>query len=244
MNLKFQFPLSGIFQTFKFKLEMENDEKIKDIKSVEQEFKDFILKKRHPCVMAKTVFLMDNYHLQTYENCKDDACLNKLLTDLGQYIDSYNFESNEFESFIAVFPNLNVNSEIEFENTLWKVLQRLHELDDCTWDKNVSNNPDDAAFSFSLKGRAFYIVGLHSESSRIARQAPYPTFVFNLHWQFEKLREMGSYQKVKNMIRKRDKKLQGFINPVLKDFGDDSETKQYSGRAVGSEWKCPFHHKQ
>ena len=210
--------------------------------SIVQEYKDFILKRKHPCVMAKTVFMMDKYQLQTYESRTDDS-LNLLLNDLENYLNAYDFESNEFESFIAVFPNMPADSEIQFENELWKTLQRLHQLDDKAWDERVSNDPENPNFSFSLKGRAFYVIGMHPNSSRIARQSPYPTFVFNLHWQFEKLREMGTYQKVKSMIRKRDKKLQGSINPVLKDFGDDSETKQYSGRNVEAEWKCPFHPK-
>lgn len=54
---------------------------------------------------------------------------------------------------------------------------------------------------------------------------------------------MGKYTTVKKRIRKRDKKLQGTINPVLKDFGKDSEAKQYSGRSVGNDWKCPFQSK-
>lgn len=107
----------------------------------------------------------------------------------------------------------------------------------------MSDDPNNPNFSFSIKGKAFYIVGMHPQSSRLARQAPYCTVVFNLHWQFEKLREMGAYQAVKNKIRLRDKKLQGTINPVLRDFGSDSETRQYSGRNVGAEWECPFHHK-
>ena len=210
--------------------------------SIIQEYKDFILKRKHPCVMAKTVFMMDKYQLQTYESRTDDS-LNLLLNDLENYLNAYDFESNEFESFIAVFPNMPADSEIQFENELWKTLQRLHQLDDQEWDERVSSDPENPNFSFSLKGRAFYVIGMHPNSSRIARQSPYPTFVFNLHCQFEKLREMGTYQKVKSMIRKRDKKLQGSINPVLKDFGDDSETKQYSGRNVEAEWKCPFHPK-
>src|SRR5690554_892041 len=220
-----------------------NDKTKVEIKSIEKEYKDFILKRKHPCVMAKTVFMMDKYHLHSYDNYQDDECLLSLLQDLENYIGNYDFESNEFESFLAVFPNLNINSEIQFENTLWRILQRLHELDNQNWDETVNKDPDDPNFSFSLKGRAFYIVGLHPKSSRIARQSPYPTLVFNLHWQFEKLREMGTYQKVKSTIRKRDKKLQGTINPVLKDFGDDTETKQYSSRQVEKEWKCPFHSK-
>ncbi|MHA7943752.1 guanitoxin biosynthesis heme-dependent pre-guanitoxin N-hydroxylase GntA [Formosa sp. 3Alg 14/1] len=211
--------------------------------AIEADFKDFILKQKHPCVMAKTVFLMEKYHLKTYNSIKAEESAVALLEDLERYINQYDFDSNEFESFIAVFPNDTFDTEIEFENALWKFLQRLHQLDDKDWDPSVSDNPEDSNFSFSLKGRAFYIVGLHPNSSRIARQSPQPTIVFNLHWQFEKLRDMGTYKRVKKRIRKRDKKLQGTINPVLKDFGNDTETKQYSGRQVEGDWKCPFHSK-
>jgi FPC/CPF motif-containing protein YcgG len=52
---------------------------------------------------------------------------------------------------------------------------------------------------------------------------------------------MGVYHKVRNKIRERDIALQGNINPVLEDFGERSEARQYSGRQVESNWKCPFH---
>ncbi|CDF79550.1 conserved hypothetical protein, YqcI/YcgG family [Formosa agariphila KMM 3901] len=224
-------------------METNIDDTLIKIEDIESDFKDFILKQKHPCVMAKTVFSMDKYHLKTYESMTAKTSAVTLLKDLEDYINQYDFESNTFESFIAVFPNDSFKTEIGFENQLWAFLQRLHELDDKAWDSSVSNNPNDSNFSFSLKGRAFYIVGLHPNSSRIARQSPHTTIVFNLHWQFEKLRAMGTYKRVKKRIRKRDKKLQGTINPVLKDFGNDTETKQYSGRQVEREWTCPFHSK-
>ena len=45
---------------------------------------------------------------------------------------------------------------------------------------------------------------------------------------------------MKNMIRARDMAFQGSINPVLEDFGVNSEARQYSGRAVEDNWRCPF----
>ncbi|WP_179008548.1 guanitoxin biosynthesis heme-dependent pre-guanitoxin N-hydroxylase GntA [Winogradskyella forsetii] len=210
---------------------------------LESEYKTFILKQKHPCIMAKTVFLQENYHLKIYEDIEKETSLSSLMDDLKTYINQYNFDSNTFESFIAVFPNNHFETEIDFEKSLWQTLQKLHYLDDTEWDVTVSENPEDTNFSFSLNGKAFYIVGLHPNSSRKARQAPCTTIVFNLHWQFERLREMGTYKTVKKRIRKRDKKLQGTINPVLKDFGNDSEAKQYSGRVVDSDWKCPFQSK-
>lgn len=209
--------------------------------AIEKEFKNFIIEQKHPCVMAKTVFMMNNYHLNIYDSIHDLHTIKNLILDLENYINQYDFTSNEFQSFIAVFPKDNFKTELEFEDVLWTTLQKLYLFDDNEWDKSVSDNPEDSNFSFSIKGKAFYIVGLHKNSSRLARQSPYTALVFNLHWQFEKLREMGTYKKIKKRIRKRDKKLQGYINPVLKDFGKDSEAKQYSGRHVESNWKCPFH---
>lgn len=221
---------------------MKTAEQITDLNrqdAIENAYKDFILTQKHPCIMAKTVFMMDAYHLKVYDDFDSDSAI-RLLNDLGDYIAQYDFESHDFESFLAVFPNTNFESELEFENGLWSMLQQLHNFDDCEWDNTVSDDPHNAKFSFSIKGKAFYVVGLHPKSSRKARQSPYTTLVFNLHWQFEKLREMGTYKRVKKRIRKRDKKLQGSINPVLKDYGNDTEAKQYSGRPIGDAWKCPF----
>ena len=38
----------------------------------------------------------------------------------------------------------------------------------------------------------------------------------------------------------RDEALAGSRNPMLSRHGDTSEARQYSGRAVGADWACPF----
>lgn len=208
---------------------------------LKKEFESFILDKDHPCIMAKTVFTMEEVVLRSYSDLGSTGNAKKLLSDLEKYISNYDFESNDFKTFLAVFPDSPDYSEIEFEKVLWKQLENLKKVDDKAWDPEVSSDPADKHFSFSLGGKAFYIVGMHPGASRKARQSPYPAIAFNLHWQFEKLREMGSYETVRDKIRERDKELQGSINPVLEDFGSHSEARQYSGREVGKDWKCPFH---
>lgn len=205
-------------------------------------FKNYILTENHPCIMAKTVFTMNSAHIKLYDELANSHTTPKLFTDLKNYIENYDFESNKFESFIAVFPTTPTLSEIDFEKLLWQQLQQLHNIDPFKWDSAVSKNPHEDNFSFSIAGKSFYIVGLHPNSSRKARQSPYTAIAFNLHWQFEKLREMGNYQRVRNTIRKRDKQLQGSINPMLEDFGSQSEARQYSGRKVSENWECPFKH--
>ena len=203
-------------------------------------FEDFIIANDHPCIMAKTVFSMNMVNLRSYKNLGNLNQTKYLYKDLKSYIKNYDFESNQFETFIAVFPNSPEFTEIQFEEQLWMQLNQLNAVDEYDWDPSVSNNPHDDNFSFSIAGKSFYIVGLHPNSSRKARRSPYPAIAFNLHWQFEKLREMGTYDRVKTSIRERDEQFSGSTNPMLKDFGSQSEARQYSGRKVGEQWECPF----
>jgi len=109
------------------------------------------------------------------------------------------------------------------------------------WSADVSTDPDDPKFSLSLAGHPFFVIGLHPGASRIARRAPFPVLVFNSHRQFNRLRADGRYAKMQKATRARDTSLQGSINPNLADFGTAAETRQYSGRAVEANWRCPFH---
>ena len=206
-----------------------------------KQFEEFILKNDHPCVMAQTTFKQKSVNFEVFQERLDSALVtSRLLAAVKNYIESYQFENNDFETLITVFPNHPREDERSFEKALWKQLQFLHELDTENWDTSVSSDPNDTKFSFSLNGVSFYIVGMHPDSSRNARKAPFTTLVFNLHWQFEKLRTMNVYDNVRDRIRKRDAETNGSINPMLKDFGKQSEAKQYSGRAVDNSWKCPF----
>ena len=207
------------------------------------QFKKFIIDNDHPCIMSQTVFGSENYRLNTYSNFGSENTALEILTDIKSYLESYDFSTNQFFSFIAVFENCSNYTEMEFENLLWKQLQKIHEAVDVAWDKTVSNDPTNKSFSFSISGIAFYVVGMHPNSSRGARKSPKPSLIFNLHWQFEKLREMGVYTRIRDTIRKRDLQKNGSINPMLLDFGKRSEAPQYSGRVVENGWECPFKHK-
>jgi FPC/CPF motif-containing protein YcgG len=146
-------------------------------------------------------------------------------------------------AFIAIFTGRAPASERAFERRLWSQLQLLHERDDPAmgWDPTVSADPDDPRFSFSFAGTAFFVVGLHPKSSRLARCFRYPALVFNPHAQFEQLRRDGHFERLRDLIRARDIALQGSINPSLADFGERSEAAQYAGRdTTEGPWRCPF----
>ena len=223
--------------------DLQTEQKSTLEKQVRKDFDKFIIEQGHPCVMAQTMFRMDKVSLHVYDHFGSAETAPEILKDLKVYLDNYDFESNDFYTFMAVFNTGEPLTEVRFEKLLWQQLQYLHEEDRQPWDPEVSDDPDNKTFSFSLGGKAFYIIGMHPGSSRKARQSPYPAMVFNLHRQFDQLRKTGTYRQVRDTIRKRDVAFEGDINPMLDDFGNSSEARQYSGRKADDGWKCPFHHK-
>jgi hypothetical protein len=58
---------------------------------------------------------------------------------------------------------------------------------------------------------------------------------------FKRMRARGKFESMKQIIRAREMAFQGSINPMLTNFGESSEARQYSGRVVPDSWPCPFH---
>jgi FPC/CPF motif-containing protein YcgG len=160
-----------------------------------------------------------------------------------EWADAYSREPGLFRSLAFVFEGPCDLSEEAFEGLLWERLQSMSAKDE--WrginpDKRVSDNPNDPHFSLSFGGQAFFVVGLHPNASRPARRFHRPAMVLNLHDQFEELRRAGRYDGLREAILQRDLQLAGSINPMLSRHGETSEARQYSGRVVPPDWKCPF----
>lgn len=207
----------------------------------EELFADYIGAESFPCLAAKTAVARDRviFYRGTSIDCPaDDA---QLLEALKKFASPDNVET-PFRSFVALFPDSNEKSPAEFEKSLWRRLQCLHELDaaEAAWDPDVDSDPASPNFSMSLGGHAFYVVGVHPGSSRLARQFPVTGMVFNLHRQFEQLRAEERYHRFSEAIIERDVALQGCANPMLDEHGNSSEARQYSGRMVADDWVCPF----
>lgn len=200
----------------------------------------FIDDVHYPCVGAKSAIHNNSYRLGIYGGLGEDASTTALARDLKSFVgDSEAFDA-DFATFVAVFEGPSDLDADAFETHLWKQLQQLHDADGDSWDEAVSADPDDPHFSFSFARYAFFVVGLFPASERLSRRFPWPALVFNPHAQFERLRATDQWARMQQVIRRKEEALQGGINPVLRDFGTESEARQYSGRAVDADWQAPF----
>ena len=210
---------------------------------VHESFRTLVLNPAFSCVGARSAIRRGNYRFGLYEGMGSPAATAGLARDLFDFAEEQADLDGEFSTFVASFEAPTGVAEDEFEVLLWAQLEQLHEADrrHHAHDPAVSPDPEDADFAFSFAGRAFFVVGLHAASSRLARRFAWPTLVFNAHRQFDRLREEGRYARLQQAIRRRERDLQGSLNPNLAEFGTISEARQYSGRPAEPDWRCPFH---
>ena len=212
---------------------------------LEQRLFDHVKDIAFPCVGAKSALARGTLEVLACNNIEsawDDVRIHDALM---RFAWAYRENPSLYRSFAVVFDGPEDLDEQTFEAALWERAQSLSDKD--VWrgqryDHRVSADPDNPHFSLSFGGEAFFIVGLHPNASRPARRFGRPTMVFNLHDQFERLRAEGKYEGMREKILVRDETLAGSRNPMLSRHGEASEARQYSGRQVESDWRCPFHY--
>jgi len=196
-----------------------------------------------PCVGAKAAQAkgtLDILGARDIASAWDDLRIHERLRCFAA---RYRAEPTLFRSLAVVFAGPDDLSEEAFEQAIWQRIQSLSDKDvwlGQAWDRRVSPDPANPHFSLSFGGEAFFVVGLHPRASRPARRFARPAMVFNLHDQFETLREQGTYETMREKIMVRDEALAGSRNPMLARHGEASEARQYSGRVVDGGWRCPF----
>ncbi|MDQ3552999.1 MAG: YqcI/YcgG family protein [Chloroflexota bacterium] len=212
-------------------------------RSIHNAFRARVLEPHFSCLGARSAVSGERYRFGLYGALGEEEGTHRLARDLARFAARrQSADTGHFSTFVAAFTGPLLIREARFETLLWKQLQALHEIDarHHAWDASVSGDPGDPMFALSVGGKAFFVVGLHGRASRLTRRFEWPTLVFNPHDQFRRLRATGHFERMQEMIRQREVALQGSINPMLSDFGTRSEARQYAGRAVDEEWRCPF----
>ena len=210
-------------------------------KMAHQLFRSFVEDDRFSCVGAKGAFASGGYRFAMYDGFPSKDGTHGLARDLTAFVAELPYMTARYRTFVAVFNDVTFNEE-SFERRMWEQLQALHEVDSkhFSWDTRVANDPADPRFAFSIAEHGFFIVGMHPAASRVSRRFALPALVFNSRHQFEALKETGHFSKIQELVRERERELQGSLNPNLAPYGAVSEARQYSGRRIPERWRCPF----
>jgi FPC/CPF motif-containing protein YcgG len=210
--------------------------------AIARELEAFVGAPDFPCVGAKAALRRHQLEIFVASDIRSSDCDRIVTHRLQDFAVNSDLERSLFVSYAVIYRGGRALSEAEFETFLWQRLTALHVVDaeDFRWDPQVDSDPNSPHFSLSIGGKGFFVVGLNPGASRASRRFRYPTLVFNLHEQFEKLRAEGRYEPIRAKTIERDIALQGSPNPMLARHGNGPAAAQYSGRLVDKDWKCPF----
>ena len=204
---------------------------------------DHIRTASFPCLGAKAALAKKQLSVMTAHDlfsARDDRAIHRRLVETGQ---AYRRDGELFRSFAVMFEGTPAYDEAEMEAALWTRLQALSDYDAGTGyapDHRISSDPDSHNFALSFGGEGFFVLMLHPNASRASRRFDRCAVIFNLHHQFETLREDGRFEKLSETIIARDTVYSGSRNLMLGEHGKVSSARQYSGRNVGDNWCCPF----
>ncbi|SDN23021.1 guanitoxin biosynthesis heme-dependent pre-guanitoxin N-hydroxylase GntA [Allokutzneria albata] len=145
-----------------------------------------------------------------------------------------------FLTFVATFDGPGPMDELEFERTLWRHLQLVHDIDspDHGVQPGASADPTQPNFGFHVGGHAFFVAAMHPGSSRASRRFPRPALAITSNQQFMALGE--KFVSLQERIRAREMANNGSINPSFTHYEYAQPARHFSGRLTEPDWQCPF----
>ena len=208
---------------------------------IEQSFIKKILSKNFSCIGAKASITNASYEFCVLDEMGSEKSTSALYASLKSFNKKRLKLDKQYASFIVCFTQHEDITPNRFEHLLWKQLYLLHQMDEFAWDSRVSDDINSPYFSFSIAGDAYFVIGMCPNHPRKCREFLYPALIFNSHHQFQYLKEINLFDKIKKIVRLRELKYSGSINSNLVNFGEQSEALQYSGLQASQNWQCPFH---
>lgn len=208
------------------------------------------------CIGAKAALKLNTYQFKAYGDMLSIDVAKQLCFDLYQYIKDFDLTNigdqnkAQFISFVAHFSQPQFSTELHAAECLDILLKNIHEEDKkhYHWCAEVSSDPDELEFAFSVGGEAFFIPLFHPHASSKARVSNEIYIAFNSHSMFEHLRALGKYEALKAKIRARQQE----VHLHLANFGEGGgEYIQYAlvspdllesakEKRVEILGKCPF----
>lgn len=182
---------------------------------VHNQLRALILDTNYPCVGARAAFNQGAYRFSMYLDMASPEATAGLCVDLRAFVAEQPRMDSPFTTFVASFTGPHPKDWKQFNFRVCRQLQALHDVDPHECNPSTCPDPEDLRASFRFAEQAFFLIGFHAASTRWSRRFAWPTLVFNARHQFERLHEENKLERFQQIIRTRDRALQGSIDPTL-----------------------------
>lgn len=197
------------------------------------EFRETMRNTRYPCHFAVNTECNDSARYLFAGDTQDRDALLKVREGLHQYLERYQSIAERTTLVMFFKPPTKDQSEQEYRERFWRVLEFLNERDPEPWPSDVPRDPDDPEWEFCFSGEPMFIVGRAPfYTDRKSRYTPY-----GLEITIQPRRTLDDIggdttkgQRVRSVIRDRLTEYDDIApHPDIGDYGDPDtrEWKQY-----------------
>ena len=138
---------------------IETDELVAWKKQRYLEFRETMRETRFPCHFAVQAERADSARYLFAGNARDRDALLKVREGLRQYLEQYQSIAERTTLVIFFEPPTEAQSEQEYRDRFWRVLEFLNERDPEPWPRDVPEDPGDPEWEFCFSGEPMFIVG-------------------------------------------------------------------------------------
>lgn len=188
---------------------------------------------RYPCHFAVNAERNDSARYLFAGDARDRDALLKVREGLRQYLERYQSIAKRTTLVVFFKPATGDQSEQEYRDQFWRVLEFLNKRDSEPWPRNIPKDPNDPEWEFCFSGEPMFIVGRAPfYTDRKSRYTPY-----GLEITIQPRRTLDDIsgdtmegQHARSVIRDRLKDYDDIApHPDIGDYGDPNtrEWKQY-----------------
>ena len=201
-----------------------------------------------PCIPAVQGLSLGHLRFVFVDKPNDALDQKKLAKILKDYSLGYK-EYGKYTSLIIFFNYVGSFDIKDYEKLFWDQLTLLHRLDESSWPRHISPDPEHPTWEFCFQDVPYFVYCATPEHRhRKSRSFPFMLLALTPRSVFNEFRANEKHaEKIKAQTRKR---LAAYdevpIHPSLNTYGknDNFEWKQYFlPDDQGVQGKCPFKHK-
>ena len=208
---------------------------------IERQLRCLVLDGPFPCLGARSAVRNDSYVFAVHPDLFAPGAVEAVAEDLRRFAEVRLRLGRLYSCIVSFVEPRTIPDEQAWDRQVWAFLQALHDADDAPWDARFSADPESGDFALSLAGVGHLVVTLYPGATRYARRFAWPTLVFNpLEQDTDAFPDERDFARFQHLIRARDARLQGQVNPSLPATRDESQAPGFSGAPVPDTWRCPL----
>lgn len=208
---------------------------------IERQLRYMVLEGPFPCLGARSAVRNDSYVFTLHRDLFAADAVEAVAADLRRFAAVRLRLGRLYSCIVSFLEPRAIVDEQAWDVQVWGFLQALHEFDDAPWDPRFSADPESGDFALSFAGVGHLVVALYPGAWRYARRFAWPTLVFNpLEQDSAAFPDERDFARFQGIIRARDARLQGEVNPSLPATRDQSQAPGFSGAPVPDTWRCPL----